>query len=80
MMIISSGNLMLTYPEKVNDPILVLVMSWAVRLTCLYSAMKTLEGRMLLKNITIILNLDWSGEPTAEMLVLHLQSILKALH
>lgn len=57
MMVLSARNLILTYPENQMIQSWELVVSQAIRLTCLYSAVKTLEEKMLLKNIKIILNL-----------------------
>lgn len=54
-MVLSARNLILTYPENQMIQSWELVVSRAIRLTCLYSAGKTLEEKMLLENLTIIL-------------------------
>lgn len=48
MMVLSAGNLILTYPENQMIQSWELVVSWAIRLTCLYSAVNTLEEKMFL--------------------------------
>lgn len=75
MILLSTGNLIFIYSES---QMIQSRVSWAIRLTCLYSAIKTLEERMLLKKYYDYIKFDWIVELIAEMF-LHLQFILKAL-
>lgn len=53
MMILSTRNLILTYPDNRMIQSWELEVSRAIRLTCLYFAIKTLEERMLCKTLQL---------------------------